>query len=51
MTRAALARPLGITVQQFRKYEQGESRIGASCLFDIAHLLDVPVAAFFEGLA
>jgi transcriptional regulator with XRE-family HTH domain len=51
VSQEALAQQLGVTVQQFQKYERGESRIDASRLFDIAHLLDVPVAAFFEGLA
>ncbi|MGN8095852.1 helix-turn-helix domain-containing protein [Methylobacterium sp. 22177] len=34
---------LGFSGQQMRKYERGLSRIPASTLYVIAHILDVPV--------
>jgi transcriptional regulator with XRE-family HTH domain len=40
---------LGLTFQQVQKYEKGANRIGASRLQQIAHILQVPVAFFFEG--
>jgi transcriptional regulator with XRE-family HTH domain len=40
---------LGVTFQQVQKYEKGGNRIGASRLQHIAHILQVPVAFFFEG--
>lgn len=40
---------LGLTFQQVQKYEKGSNRISASRLQQIAQLLDVPVAFFFEG--
>ncbi|MGF1456387.1 MAG: helix-turn-helix domain-containing protein [Alphaproteobacteria bacterium] len=46
-----LARQLGLTFQQVQKYEKGANRIGASRLYELAALLNVPVDFFFEGLA
>src|SRR5262249_50908866 len=40
---------LGLTFQQVQKYEKGSNRIGASRLQQIAQILQVPVAFFFEG--
>ena len=38
-----------MTFQQVQKYEKGTNRIGASRLQQISHILQVPVAFFFEG--
>jgi transcriptional regulator with XRE-family HTH domain len=38
-----------LTFQQVQKYEKGTNRIGASRLQQISHILQVPVAFFFEG--
>ncbi|CAM5203117.1 Cro/Cl family transcriptional regulator [Bosea thiooxidans] len=40
---------LGLTFQQVQKYEKGSNRISASRLQQIAKMLDVPVAFFFDG--
>ena len=45
-----LANALGLTFQQVQKYEKGANRVGASRLFDLARVLEVPVAYFFDGL-
>jgi transcriptional regulator with XRE-family HTH domain len=50
MTQEALGKALGITFQQIQKYEKGTNRIGASRLQQISEILNVPVAALFEGL-
>jgi transcriptional regulator with XRE-family HTH domain len=39
---------VGVTFQQVQKYEKGLNRVGAGRLSEIAHLLEVPVSAFFE---
>ena len=39
----------GLTFQQVQKYEKGTNRIGAGRLHQISHILQVPVAFFFEG--
>ena len=44
-----LAKHLNLTFQQVQKYERGSNRISASKLFEIAQVLQVPVAFFFEG--
>jgi transcriptional regulator with XRE-family HTH domain len=44
-----LATRLGLSYQQVQKYETGTNRIGASRLQQISHILQVPVAFFFEG--
>lgn len=46
-----LATRLGIAFQQVQKYEHGANRVSASKLYDVAKVLDVPIAYFFEGLA
>lgn len=45
-----LAGQLGITAQQLQKYERGTNRVGASRLFQIAKVLDVPVQYFFQDI-
>ena len=49
MSQEQLADALGITYQQVQKCEKGANRIGASRLQQISHILQVPVAFFFEG--
>ena len=44
-----VAKALGVTFQQVQKYEKGSNRISSSKLFEIAMLLDVPPAFFFNG--
>ena len=49
MSQEKLGNALGLTFQQVQKYEKGTNRIGASCLQQIAQILQVQVAFFFEG--
>lgn len=49
-TQQQLAEAVGIKFQQIQKYETGMNRVSASRLWDIANVLGVPVAFFFEGL-
>src|SRR5438105_14411911 len=49
MSQEKLGDGLGLTFQQVQKYEKGTNRIGASRLQQISHILQVPVAFFFEG--
>lgn len=48
MSQERLGEQLGVTFQQVQKYEKGSNRIGASRLQEIARVLQVPVAFFFE---
>ena len=50
MTQEQLGASLGITFQQIQKYERGANRIGASRLFDICRVLEVPPQFFFEAM-
>src|SRR5947199_354545 len=50
MSQEQLGRASGLTFQQIQKYERGVNRMGASRLFQIGRLLDVPVAYFFEEM-
>jgi transcriptional regulator with XRE-family HTH domain len=45
-----LGSAVGLTFQQIQKYERGANRIGASRLFEIARVLQVPVQFFFEDM-
>src|SRR6267154_4466022 len=49
MSQEKLGNALGLTFQQVQKYEKGTNRIGAGRLHHISHVLQVPVAFFFEG--
>lgn len=49
MSQDKLGDSLGLTFQQVQKYEKGVNRIGASRIFEIAKVLDVPIHFFFEG--
>jgi transcriptional regulator with XRE-family HTH domain len=49
MSQEKLGNALSLSFQQVQKYEKGTSRIGASRLQQISHILQVPVAFFFEG--
>jgi transcriptional regulator with XRE-family HTH domain len=51
MSQEQLGKASGLTFQQIQKYERGANRMGASRLFQLAKLLDVPVSYFFEELA
>jgi transcriptional regulator with XRE-family HTH domain len=50
MSQQALAKEIGVAFQQVQKYENGKNRITAVRLFVFSHVLNVPVAYFFEGL-
>ena len=49
MTLQGLADRLGIAYQQVQKYETGVNRVGAGRLMEIAEILAVPVASFFDA--
>jgi transcriptional regulator with XRE-family HTH domain len=51
LSQQQLANMIGVTYQQAHKYERGLNRISAGRLFEIAEVLAVPIAWFFEGLA
>lgn len=50
MSQQEMAQKLGLTFQQIQKYEKGCNRIGASRLWDIARILNVPMNYFFEDM-
>jgi len=41
---------VGLTFQQIQKYERGANRIGASRIYELSRILDVPVSFFFEDM-
>ena len=45
-----LGEAVGLTFQQIQKYERGANRIGASRMYDLSRILDVPVSYFFEEM-
>jgi transcriptional regulator with XRE-family HTH domain len=49
MSQEKLAAALGLTFQQVQKYEKGATRISASRLQQMSHILQVPVEFFFKG--
>jgi transcriptional regulator with XRE-family HTH domain len=50
MSQAHLARQLGVTFQQIKKYESGKNRLSAARLYEICQVFDVPIASMFEGI-
>ncbi|MBI3445608.1 MAG: helix-turn-helix transcriptional regulator [Magnetospirillum sp.] len=51
MSQEKLGEEIGLTFQQVQKYERGANRIGASRLYDLSRVLDVPVSYFFDDMA
>lgn len=47
MTLEGLAGRIGMSHQQLQKYERGTNRISAGTLYEVAILLDVPIAHFY----
>ena len=50
LSQERLGEQMGLTFQQIQKYEKGTNRVGASRLFHLAQVLEVPVSYFFEDL-
>lgn len=50
MSQEKLGELMGLTFQQVQKYEKGVNRVSASRLFNLSHILTVPVEFFYEGL-
>ncbi len=50
MSQEKLGTAVGLTFQQIQKYERGTNRIGASRLFEMSRVLDVPVQFFFDDM-
>jgi transcriptional regulator with XRE-family HTH domain len=49
LSQGALASKIGVSFQAVQKYESGDIRISASRLYDVAQVLQVSPAFFFEG--
>lgn len=49
LSQGALASKVGVSFQAVQKYESGDIRISASRLYDVAQVLQVSPAFFFEG--
>ncbi len=50
LSQEKLADAIGLTFQQVQKYERGANRIGASRLYELSRVLDVPVSFFFDDM-
>ncbi len=50
LSQEKLGEAVGLTFQQIQKYERGANRIGASRLYHLSRVLDVPVSFFFEDM-
>jgi len=50
LSQEKLGDAVGLTFQQIQKYERGANRIGASRLFHLSQILDVPISFFFDNL-
>ncbi len=44
-----LGAAIGLSFQQIQKYERGANRIGASRLYEMSKILNIPISYFFEG--
>jgi len=51
MSQEKLGEAIGLTFQQVQKYERGANRVGASRLYDLSRVLDVPVSFFFDDIS
>lgn len=50
LSQEKLGDAIGLTFQQVQKYERGANHIGASRLFDLSRVLDVPISFFYEDM-
>jgi len=50
LSQEKLGDAVGLTFQQIQKYERGANRIGASRLFQLSRILDVPISFFFDEM-
>ena len=50
MSQMKLGEALGLTFQMVQKYEKGSNRIGASRLYELSKVLNVPVSFFFDDM-
>src|SRR6202167_5852922 len=50
MSQEKLGEAIGLTFQQVQKYERGTNRVGASRLYELSRVLDVPVGFFFDEI-
>ena len=50
MSQEKLGEAIGLTFQQVQKYERGANPGGASRLYDLSRVLDVPVGFFFDEM-
>lgn len=50
LSQEKLGEAIGLTFQQVQKYERGANRVGASRLYDLSRVLDVPVSFFFDDM-
>jgi transcriptional regulator with XRE-family HTH domain len=50
MTQQQLADACGVRFQQIQKYECGANRMSAARVWQLAEVLEVPVAYFYDGL-
>ncbi|NTG31887.1 helix-turn-helix transcriptional regulator [Agrobacterium rhizogenes] len=50
LSQTELGKGVGLSYQQVQKYEVGTNRVSASMLWEIANVLNVPPATFFDGL-
>jgi transcriptional regulator with XRE-family HTH domain len=48
LSQEKLGEAIGLTFQQVQKYERGANRIGASRLYELGEVLDVPVTFFYD---
>jgi transcriptional regulator with XRE-family HTH domain len=51
MSQEKLGEAIGLTFQQVQKYERGTNRIGASRLWELGKVLDVPVSFFYDDMS
>ena len=50
LSQEKLGEAIGLTFQQVQKYERGANRIGASRLYELSQILEVPVSFFFDDM-
>jgi len=51
LSQEKLGEAVGLTFQQIQKYERGANRIGASRMYDLSQVLDVPVSFFYDDMS
>ena len=49
-SQSKLSKEIDVSFQQVQKYERGDDRLSAGMVYDLSHVLKIPLSYFYDGL-